>query len=396
MKIRIITACLVFVAMLSSAGQSQTNIFLDLQLTNQGAQVFLVGDFDFVNSGLSVDYFFIQLDNVSPSSSPTCRFRLVMDVILNNGSVTEIIGRGETDPFDLPPGSTNILTSSQLAAGTAMVAGQPIRINYSNSNVDFDAVEDLESQVLTTGKLPTGIYAFELKLLSEGPPVAGCPSEIADQVEDNHTMVITNPTTLELLFPGRSISESGVSEITTTFPYFQWFSDASPVNTMYNIFVFEKYPDDQSVQDVLSHPAILHIENYSLTFFQYPTEPNPTLISGDLIGPVRLLEAGKIYYWFIQAVIPSGTGQVTLTADPFRFKVSDLSQSVNFAPQILAFLRQALGPNYEPTLQQLVEEGFEPNGNILYDGTNMEVNDLFQMLNQILQGDLQLQGVEVY
>ncbi len=385
---------LIMLLLLTGFSRSQTDIFLDLQLTNASAQIFQVGDFDFTNSGLSVDYFILQLDNRAPEGSPTCRFRLEMEVKLDE----TIIARGESEDFDLPPQSFNIITSSQLSVGAAMIAEQPVRLNFDNSNIFFDELDVLRDHVLSTGKLPTGTYIFDLKLVRRGSTDSRCdniPDETDDQ-PDNNRLVITNPTTLELLFPGGAIGESAIVEITTTFPYFQWFSDANPTSVTYNLSVFEKFPNDQTVQDVLSHPAILQLEGHNQTFFQYPTETNPMLESGFFVGPVRLLEAGKIYYWLVQAVIPTATGNITLTSDVFRFKVADLAQSENLAPQILAFLQQVLGPNYEAILQQLLEEGFEPNGNISFEGTSMDVNDLFQMLNKFLQGEMQLQGVEVY
>ncbi len=366
------------------------SVFIDLQLVNPGAQIFNVGDLDFLETGATTNYFIILLQNTG-----TQTFRLKLQArILANGVQ---IALGQSNAFDLPPGAFN-LTSQQLATGSALVNSQRVKLDFDQANIDFDAVTDLQNDVLSTGFLPAGEYRFELMAFevdAAGNPVSG-GNTFEDPIEDNNTLIITNPTTLEPLFPGRSVGESMIVEIATTFPFFQWYSDANPNSATYNIYVYEKFPEDESVQDVLNHPAILEIQGYKENSFQYPTDPSPMLSSGATVGLARLLENGKTYYWFVESVIPTGTNSIVLRSDVYRFKVADFTQAVDQSPQIIAFLRQILGPGNEAILEQLLEQGFEPDGKITLNGSPLEINELLQLLTQVLQGKIKLETVNVY
>lgn len=362
---------------------------INLQLINPDAQVFPLGDLDFTQTGVNQDYFIVLIRNTGGDTPDPIRIQLCFRLTYN-GSV---IATGTSNPFDLPVGQDFTFTSRQLNDATAVIAGQMVGID--DYDVDVDAVEGLRDDILQTGRAPSGQYLFELGFVPEG---GDCQSGFVftDPTPDDNQLTITNPSTLELLFPGRSVSENNIEEISTIFPYFQWISDVSPTADRYNIFVYEKFPDDQTPQDVLSHPPILHIEGYEDNFFQYPTDPSPMLSSGQVVGPVRLLEFGKTYYWFVESIVPTGTGTETLESDLFRFKVADMSQTAADANQILAFLRQILGPEYEGLLEDLREQGFEPNGNMRYEGSQAEMTTLMELLNKVIQGKVRIKKVEVY
>ena len=194
---------------------------------------------------------------------------------------------------------------------------------------------------------------------------------------------------LELLFPGRPVSEENIQVIATLFPFFQWESDANH----FNVFIFQKYPEDQTVQDVLSHPPILHLENYPDKRLQYPSDTSPLFPDGTrVIGPIRLLESGEIYYWYVQAIIdrPSGAYNL-LNSDVFRFRIADINEGQLTGQQIINYLERILGTQYGSVLQQLISEGFYPTGNGYYQGTPVDPARLLQILRQTSQ---QLPGIE--
>ncbi|MCB0287965.1 MAG: hypothetical protein KDE57_15000, partial [Calditrichaeota bacterium] len=93
---------------------------------------------------------------------------------------------------------------------------------------------------------------------------------------------------------------------------------------------------------------------------------------------------------------PTATNNIVLQSDIFRFKVADDVQGINYSPQIVTFLRQILGPDYEGALQSLLENGFEPNGTITMDGSTVEINQLLLLISQFQSGKLKLKKVEVY
>lgn len=356
------------------------DIEIDLEIINPGAQVFVVGDF---RSNLATTNFFIL--HLANTGDTPVQMRLEAEIKYNGVQ----IARGNSNAINFPAQTTlPPYGNQQLMMGALLPWGETLTLD--EFDVDLEAVENLENQILATGQLPAGTYEFLMRAVEEGS------GAIKPDNQQNHTLIITNPTTLELLFPGRSVSENTIEEITTTFPYFQWQTDASPQAVNYNVFVYEKFPEDETVQDVLSHPAVLQLENLPFNFFQYPLSSDPGAFSGQVVGPMRLLEAGKIYYWLVQSVIPTGTGDLTITSEVFRFKISDLAGSANYAAQILALLEQILGPNYWPVLQQLRDNGFEPNGTIFLQQSEIEVSDLLLILGKLNRGEMEVNDVGVY
>lgn len=368
----------------------KAEIIVELTLLRNDAQIFTIGDLDFTQVGGGGDYFSATILNTGGDTPDPALVKLCMQITYNG----VVIATGESDPFNLPANQLISFTSSQLNQGTIMINGQLVGI--ASYDVDFNVVENLRDEILRTGTAPAGEYAFDLGYKIDLGSGFGVDCIIVDPQPEDNRLVITNPTTLELLFPGRSISENDIEEISTIFPYFQWISDANPVNDRYNIYVYEKRPEDQTPQDVLSHPPILHIEDYEDNFFQYPTETNPVLPSGTLVGPMRLLEFGKTYYWFVESVVATGTGEEILESDLFRFKIADLSRAATNSQQILAFLQQLLGPDYENVLAQLREQGYEPTGNLSFEGSQSDVSVLIDLLNKLVQGQITIKKVEVY
>ena len=366
----------------SGSGRAQ-GIVVDLALQVPNAQIFPVGDLDLTNTGSISPYFTVSLENMQ---SAAVRIQLRLRILANGIEIAS----SQSTAFDLPAGfQTMALNSQNLSNGTAMVNGQPVTLRLRD--IDYSAIEVLQTAILNTGFVPSGEYRVLMSVLM----VPDDGTEILDVVENN-TLIITNPTSLELVFPGRSSAESTISEVSTTFPFFQWYTDGAPGAVTFNIFVYEKLPEDQMAQDVLSHTPILEIRNSSQYFFQYPTNSNPELASGDVVGAVRLLENGKTYYWLVESIIPTTASQVKLRSEIFRFKVADLNQTSGNSSQILIFLQQLLGSENQAVLQQLIEGGFEPSGTITLNGNTLEITDLLLLISKVQQGKLQLKKVDAY
>ena len=376
---------LLMILLLPSFGQVQVN----LSLINPSAQIFPVGDLNFINSPNAPTYFTVDLRN---TASQEFTIYLLLRITLERDGVLEEIAQGQTNSFLLPANSQYLFTSQQFSTGTAVIpeTGEQIEMSFDQGNINLDRIEGLEDDILATGAAPAGIYRFLLSAInSDG-------SDFPDQQED-HTLIITNPTTVEPLIPGRPVSESTLLDVGTIFPYFQWYSDVNPAYADYDVYIYEKYPEDITVQDVLSHPPVLQLEDATQNFFQYPASSgDAALLPGQVVGPIRPLEVGKTYYWQVKSLVETGTGQVALESDIFRFKVLDLTQSTNYASQILAFLRQILGPENEGVLQNLQEQGFEPNGEIRLQGRTVEINELLLLLSRILQGELTVESAKTF
>lgn len=373
-----IMTIVLLVVMCSIAG---AQVFLDLEILKTNAQAFPIGDLNLASTTQTTNYFNVQIRN---DGAEPVEMRLKLE-ILYNGSV---IATGISNSFVLPDnGTTYLLTSQQLSLGTAMIDGQQIELG--DYDVDFNAVGNLENQALQTGMAPAGIYNFILTAVDPNNP----NNVLApDQNQGNHTLNISNPTYIELLFPGRSINDPAIEEIGTTTPYCQWQTDVPPSNASYNIFFYEKQTADISVQDVLNHPPVLQVEGYTNNFLQYPTDTS----IDPVFKVVRPLGAGKIYYWFVRSIIQTGTGTITLESDIFRFKISDVAQTNYNAQQIISILQQLLGSQYESKLTDLIEQGFDPNGEISLDGQSGDIGTLLEIANQISSGQLNIEDVEIY
>ncbi|RMI27424.1 MAG: hypothetical protein D6681_00675 [Calditrichaeota bacterium] len=389
MKSRIVALALWGCLLLGSAGWAQNDITVELQMLNPGAQIFPLGDLDLTGTGQIPALFRVTITN---NSQNTVTIKLCLEFRLNG----TVIAQTESNAFDLPPGIVLSYTNQELNAGTAVIPQTGQTVEFNDYNVDFSAVADLESQVLNTGRAPAGLYELFLfyRLRQPDGSFTNCIS--GDPNEEDNRVIITNPTTVELVFPGSSVSESTIQEISTIFPYFQWQTDAAPTSDAYNVYIYEKLPEDRTTQDVLSHPPILELRRYPETFFQFPSQTNDPLLTQYAVGPIRLLEFGKVYYWKVESIIPSATGEVILESDVFRFKIADYLSSSYDAKLILGLLQQILGSGYEVVLQELVEKGYEPNGKITIEGSPADVSDLIQFLNEVLQGKARVKGIEIY
>lgn len=362
------------------------DIELDLQLTNSHAQIFYVGDLDVRGIGNAPEIFRLTITNNTPD---TKEIKIYFKMVLNNTLLVE----ASSNRFLLPPGSFTF-TNNQLNTGQAFIENNNIELkDYS---VNWDRVENLQSQVLTTGKLPSGQYQFNMEYVEYTNGVPGQPQ--GDMNPGNNILTITNPTTLEPIYPGNRVNEGNLIDIPSSFPYFQWQSDAFK----FNLFVYEKYPEDQSIQDVLSKDPVLHIEGYPNQVFQYPTDPSQLTFYdrqgnpiGGSVGPIRMLEPGNIYYWYVQAVITtsSQTGEETLNSDVYQFQIADQDQAGTTSEMINTYLRQLLGDKFEQYSQAL--QGYQPTGNLLLNNVPIEIETLVELINKMNNDKIEIQNITI-
>ena len=191
------------------------------------------------------------------------------------------------------------------------------------------------------------------------------------------------------------VGEGVVNVHTSLFPYFIWQSDAE----LFNLFVYKKY-QEESIQDVLSRDPVLQIEGFPKQVFQYPTDTSPLEFAdesgkmvGKNVGPIRLLEPGETYYWYVEANIPTVTSETILNSDVYQFKVAQLEQSEATANLILSYLQQILQDRYENYMMRL--QGFSPNGNILINDTPVKIEALIGMINKISRDEVKIQNISI-
>ncbi|MFZ1083131.1 MAG: hypothetical protein WAO19_14545, partial [Candidatus Kryptoniota bacterium] len=187
------------------------------------------------------------------------------------------LAQATTQPITLNPGQVKVITNVDLSGPTASV---PIN-NYTYDEQQFDRIKNV---ALATGKVPAGVYDFNVQCFDANRNPAS--NSAFGQI------VVTNPSRVDLVLPMNG------ENVTTLFPHFQWSADVDTVV----VSVYQMLPNQQSAQDVVSGVPFLQetIPNASSPFpnsFNYPS-------SG---AGVRPLEAGKTYYWFVN-VPASSTG----------------------------------------------------------------------------------------
>ena len=357
------------------------NIEVNLILFNNQARIFYIGDLDPTGFGNAPNYYTLEIRN---NGSVEAHVQLGFEIL----SGTESFVNATSNPFTLPAGGNYSFTNNQLNLGIAVIPETGEQIKIDDYDINFDKIRNLQNVVSSTGKLPAGIYRFVYTVFQEQNPTM-----ILATTEESLT--ITNPTTIEPLYPGERVNKENLFEIPTTFPYFYWQSDVQ----LFNLYVYRKY-ESKSVQDVLSRDPILHLERYPNNLFQYPAESDPLFFYdesgmpvGGSVGPVRPLEPGDTYYWYVEAIIPSNSGETVLPSDIYQFKVSELAGAKADRDIILRYLRQILGDKYDTYMSQL--QGYDPDGNILLNGVPVQIETLIQLVTKLQDKQAEIKNIMV-
>ena len=377
-----------------------SQLFIDLSLFNTNARIFYVGDLDPTGLGNAPDYFILRFGNINTGTDVDVK---ILFKLITSG---QVLVEGESNVFRLADPSNHSFTNNQLNTGVADVDGQKVKIkNYS---VDFGILERYNKIIGKTGKLPAGVYEFRVDL-----EVFPAGNLIPDQNPDDNILIISNPTTIEPLFPGIRVNNGEMPEIPTTTPFFVWQSDAELFN-FYLYRVYEANPqssfpkedqgqgrgDEIPVQDVLSRDPIFR-GIVPGNVFQYPAETQPLVFFGSDGSPVggsegafRLLESGQTYLWYVEARVPTASGLPTLIpSDVYQFKVVDRETSAMNSSLIKAYLRQILGDRHDDYMRDLTR--YDPSGIIIINGERVEVEALVDLIEDLLSGKVVIENVIV-
>jgi hypothetical protein len=207
---------------------------------------------------------------------------------------------------------------------------------------------------LPSGLLPAGSYEFVAEVTTvDGLTVLG---------SDDDRLVLTNPSTVELLLPSEG------EAVSTPFPLFQWRGDASS----WHIAVYQRLPGQAGPEETVA--GVPHLTADATTqSFQYPA------------AGARVLETGKTYVWYVEGVEPATGGVPRTFRSPLRsFTVS--TGSAGLSPSLLDELERALGPRYQGVIDQLRAEGFSPSGTMRLNGSPISTTELMNILG-VLRGN---------
>ena len=260
-------------------------------------------------------------------------------------------------------------------------------------SIDISKFEDLLSAVVTTGKLADGNYTFRV-LVRSGPSSDEGSLIVTDEVIE--TIVVTTPTSLNLLGPGGALADSSQNVIFSPYPIFQW--ETEPCSGCESYIRIAKFDSEShsSPQEAIQGVTTLPMDQTKgwepvgfATKFQYPLS--------DAID----LEPGQTYVWQVQKKLPTTEGAASFTRPIFAFKLADLTDTPSAGFDVM-----------HPVLQQLMElmgegqfrayfgpegdlSGFDPSGTYVINGMEVSVDEVFRVLRQFSEGSTSIISIAV-
>jgi hypothetical protein len=344
---RMFTRCgwafLVLLLMQSSAF-AQIRLVLSLAPELRNAQILRVSDFNITGSGSVSRLFDLRLTNIPRPMSVILRFQLTSDRFPAAPIVTAV-----SRPIAVTP-PIYTLTYDELKR---------------RSEVDYNdtAVKEITDAILQTGKLPGGSYTFTLS-------VADAQQPGVQQDTRQETLTISNPTTLDLISPGAPVGSGECAAQFGLLPQFKWSSNAD----RFLLTVCEVLPGNSSPEDVMQNqPRLQRIVQRGIDFAGSPSFMYPP-------AEQLPLQFGKTYYWQIQAIINSPSGETRLPGEIWCFQINSISN-----PGSSMLLQQLLNLLGSGDLTTLFDDGgplhgFTPTGAVSMNGRRMELVELLNLL----------------
>lgn len=323
-----------------------------VQFNILNSQILRISDFNITGSGSVADLFLLQIKNVGPVPTDA-----ILRFEFRSSRYPDPIVVASTQPFRMDGNQTRSFSYRDFRG-----RGTNSDVTINEFSYNSESVEEITDAALKTGRLPTGTYFFNISLINvQNPGQSPQPEERAIE--------ISNPITLDLISPGAPV---GGSECLVQFgplPQFKWDSSAD----QFLITVCEALPTNSSPEEVMQNePRLQRLVRRNLEFFGSPSFMYPT---GGLP-----LEFGKTYYWQVQAVIGSASGEVRLPSEIWCFQISALGNPGGdlLLQQLFSLLNSndfaALFRDGGPL------QGFRPTGEVMLNGRRMDLSQLLAFL----------------
>ena len=298
-----------------------------------------------------------------------------------------------TSPFQLD--NDIILDTRDLSTTTTQlndVTGAPIDLAiFIQDVIDVADLNAMLSSIMTTGRLADGNYTFQFGVASGSNKSA---VESASPTFETRIITVESPSSINLEYPGGSLSDTSSTGIFTTYPLLVWSS--SGCNTCASfVRVAEFNPSvhssmDEAIQDERRLPFDQAQEWKSIGIvnsYQYP-------LSGSLP-----LEYGKVYVWQVKHELTTTAGSDELLSPIYAFRIQDVgsgSTSTSYHP-IVQILQQVLSEDQFNSLfgSSAVLDGFSPSGTYRINGDSDDLSAAISLLNQITNGTASITNVEI-
>ena len=298
-----------------------------------------------------------------------------------------------TSPFQLD--NDIILDNRDLSTTTTQlndVTGAPIDLAiFIQDVIDVADLNAMLSSIMTTGRLADGNYTFQFGVASGSNKSA---VESASPTFETRIITVESPSSINLEYPGGSLSDTSSTGIFTTYPLLVWSS--SGCNTCASfVRVAEFNPSvhssmDEAIQDERRLPFDQAQEWKSIGIvnsYQYP-------LSGSLP-----LEYGKVYEWHVKHELTTTAGSDELLSPIYAFRIEDVGSgttSTSYHP-IIQTLKQVLSEDQFNSIfgSSAVLDGFSPSGTYRINGDSDDLSAAISLLNQITNGTASITNVEV-
>jgi len=314
----------------------------------------------------------------------------VLSPSLGINSSTTII-EVETDPIDLL--SDIILDNRDISSEATIIydmASPPNSYSLMGQvveSLDPSQADAILQSILASGKIADGEYTFEIKIKSG---ISG-----QTMASDSKTIIVQSPVSINLEYPGGTLSDTLDNVLYSTFPIFQWYSQScAGCETFIRVTEFnsevhsslEEAMDDQRVLPFDQSEEWYLIDN--VNSFQYP-------FSG-----AYPLEEGKVYGWQIMISLPTTIGQEEMASTINAFKIGSAGTVENtdmFTNPFLMVLQEVLGDDQFNAFfgSGNVLQGYNPTGQFEMNGITVDEASVGYILSQIENNTYQIQSVTV-
>jgi hypothetical protein len=364
-------------------GSSFSQVHFNALLLTPDIKTFFLKDLTSATS--TIDIFRIELINNSGVPQPC-----ILEIKIEKGEAKELIGQGETESFSLlptgvipAPGSGGI-TSPAIITNTNLFSDLESYFSIKGGFNITSVGNELQNFILSTGRLPSDLYLFTLKLITTSPVTPMDEHVLQLDLRTKGTASVT------LLSPG-SEEFNPALEISTIFPNFQWDSGLDK----FKLIVGERLDTMPGIAD-LDPEEILTTRTVIDKTLQKPDEtgavdPGAERIDGNSYQYTgALLQFGRTYYYQIIGLqaTSSGGGEEEIPSEIWAFKIKDIAGELAGGVSTEILLNSlAMIPGLDLALSGLFEEGGElyglSPGTITIGGSNVTFAELAAYLAKL-------------
>ena len=351
---------------------------------------YYVNSFDLNTGATNVQIFRYQLESDQYPIPVKIWFRASMvSPSLGITAATTII-EIETGVFSLQ--APLILDNRDISSETSIIydmGSPPNQIELTGQVIESlnpTQADAILQSVVTTGRIADGEYTFEIQIRSESDLI---------YVSDLKTILVQSPVSINLETPGGVLADTLDNLIYSNFPIFQWFSQScNGCNSFIRVAQYNSGVHS-SLEDALEDQRVLPFnqsDNWhpidNVNSYQYP-------FSG-----AYPLEPGNVYAWQIMMTLPTTSGSEEMASSIFAFKIGiagTVETANSISSPLLMTLQQALGDDqYNAFFGSGNElQGYNPSGQLLINGVNVDEASVNYILNQFLSNNYQINSITV-